>query len=156
MSSISASGPVMPDNRSPLVYFDANVFIYAMETDDDRGLLARRWVMQVDRGEVRAVTSELTCGEVLPHPVARGDRELVDGYHRLLKHRPMLQVRSVDRSIILRAVHIRAEFNTELPDAIHVATALDMGCEALLTEDERLRLPSELKKLGLSDARYPL
>src|SRR3712207_112543 len=118
----------MPEAQAPLVYFEANVFIYAMETDDDRGLLARRWVMQVDRREVRAVTSELTFGEVLPHPVAKGDRELVDGYHRLLRRRSTLQVCPVDRSVILRAVHIRAEFKTELPDAIHVATALETRC----------------------------
>jgi predicted nucleic acid-binding protein len=126
----------MPD-AAQAVYFDANVFIYAMEKDDDRGLLARRWLLQVERREIRAVTSELTFAEVLPHPLARRDDELV-------------------RGIVLRAADLRAEFNTELPDAIHVATALQANCEAFLTEDTRVRLPPGLQKLALSDARYPL
>ena len=138
------------------IYFDANVFIYAMQTDDDRGLLARRWIMQVDRHEIVAVTSELTLGEVLPYPVAAGDRKLIDGYTRLLTDRPTLRVRSVERRVVLAAVEWRARFKTELPDAIHVATALDMGCKAFLTEDDRLKLPPEIKKVSLADARYPL
>jgi predicted nucleic acid-binding protein len=138
------------------VYFDANVFIDAMETDDDRGLLARRWMLQVERGEIRAVTSELTLAEVLPHPLAERDDELVQGYHRMLTNRAMLRVLPVRRGIILRAADLRAQFNAEAPDAIHVATALQAKCDSFLTEDTRVRLPPELKKLTLADARYPL
>jgi predicted nucleic acid-binding protein len=138
------------------VYFDANVFIYAMETDDDRGMLARRWMLQVERREIRAVTSELTFAEVLPHPLAERDEELVQGYHRMLKNRAILQVLPVRRGIILRAADLRARFNTDAPDAIHVATALQAKRESFLTEDTRVRLPPELKKLTLADARYPL
>jgi predicted nucleic acid-binding protein len=145
----------MPD-AAQAVYFDANVFIYAMEKDDDRGLLARRWLLQVERREIRAVTSELTFAEVLPHPLAGRDDELVDGYHRILQNRAILRVLPVRRGIVLRAADLRAEFNTDLPDAIHVATALQANCAAFLTEDTRVRLPPGLQKLALADARYPL
>lgn len=145
----------MPEAQPPRIYFDANIFIYAMETDDERGMLARRWMMQIDRREICAVTSELTFGEVLPHPIARNDAELVDGYHRLLKVRPTLMVVPVERSIVLEAVNIRVQFKAELPDAIHVATAQQAGCTGFLTEDTRVRLPPQLKRLALSDAQYP-
>ncbi len=138
------------------IYFDANVFIYAMETDTEQGLLARRWIMQIDRHEVRAVTSELTLGEVLPYPLSSKDQTLVQGYLRLLTDRAFLRVRPVERQVLLSASDLRARFRTELPDAIHVATTLDTGCEAFLTEDDRLKLPPEIKKLALADARYPL
>lgn len=146
----------MPEVQPPRIYFDANVFIYAMETDDERGMLARRWVMQIDRGEIQAVTSELTLGEVLPHPVAANDLDLINGYHRLLRNRAALRVIPVSRTLILEAVNIRAKFAAELPDAIHIATALRSSCAALLTEDTRIRLPADLRRLALSDARYPL
>jgi predicted nucleic acid-binding protein len=111
----------MPEVQPQRIYFDANVFIYAMETDDERGMLARRWVMQIDRREIQAVTSELTLGEVLPHPVAANDRDLAEGYHRLLRNRTTLMVIPVSRSLILEAVNIRAQLKAELPDAIHIA-----------------------------------
>jgi predicted nucleic acid-binding protein len=146
----------MPEVQPQRIYFDANVFIYAMETDDERGMLARRWVMQIDRREIQAVTSELTLGEVLPHPVAANDRDLAEGYHRLLRNRTTLMVIPVSRSLILEAVNIRAQLKAELPDAIHIATALRTSCAALLTEDTRIRVPPGIRRLALSDARYPL
>ncbi|HEX2553853.1 MAG TPA: type II toxin-antitoxin system VapC family toxin [Microvirga sp.] len=138
------------------VYFDANVFIYAMETDNDRGLLARRWIAQLDRREILGVTSELTLGEVLPHPIASDDHDPIRAYDRLLKDRTTLRVCPVERSLVIAAAKLRALLKAELPDAIHVATAIEMKCEGFLTEDERLKLPPGIKKLSLIDARYPL
>jgi predicted nucleic acid-binding protein len=48
----------MPIDEALGVYIDANILIYAMEDDGDRGLLARRWMLQADRREIRAITSE--------------------------------------------------------------------------------------------------
>ena len=143
----------MPTDPVERIYFDANVFIYAMETDTERGILARRWFRTVDRGDVQAVTSELTLAEVLPHPIAAGDDVLVKAYHRLLEHRPSLHVTTVDRTVILRAAELRALSKTSLPDTLHLATAIEMGCTGFLTEDERLRPPEGLKKLSLADVR---
>lgn len=133
------------------IYFDANIFIYAMETDGERGLLARLWIMQVDRGRVHALTSELTLAEVLPHPIADRDEELVDAYHRLLAPWPTLSVLPVDRSTILHAAQLRADLKADLPDAIHLATAIDAQCTGFLTEDARMRMPAPLRKLGLAE-----
>jgi predicted nucleic acid-binding protein len=138
------------------IYFDANVFIYAMETDNERGLLARRWIAQLDRHEILGVTSELTLGEVLPHPIASDDHDLVRAYDRLLKDRATLRVCPVARDLVLAAAKLRALLKIELPDAIHVATAIETECGGFLTEDDRLKLPPGIKKLSLTDARYPL
>lgn len=135
----------------PSVYVDANIFIYAMETDGARGTQARRWMARVDRGTLRAVTSELTLAEVLPHPLARTDQALVDGYCRLLVSRATFSVVPIERSVLVQAAALRARSNVALPDAIHVATAIGAGCTGFPTEDSRIHLPDALRRLTLLD-----
>lgn len=133
------------------IYLDSNVLIYAMETDGERGILARRWLMQIDRGRVRGVTSELAIVEVLPHPISIRDSVLVDGYRRLLTDRPTLRVSPINLTILFRAAELRADFGSESPDAIHVATALAEGCGGFVTNDTRLKLPPTITRYELPD-----
>lgn len=133
------------------VYLDSNILIYAMETDEDEGLLARRWLMQIDRGRIAAVVSALTVVEVLPHPIAKSDAKLVDGYRRLLTAIPSLEVVSISPAILFRAAELRAELNSETPDAIHIATAIELGCRGFLTNDRRLKVPPGLRRYELAD-----
>jgi predicted nucleic acid-binding protein len=136
------------------IYFDSNIFIYAME-DDEFGLLARRWLAQVDRGEILCVTSEMTFAEILPHPIEHGKVKLIDGYHRLLSGTRQISVVPADRAIFIAAAELRAKTRASLPDAVHVATAIASGCQAFLTEDARVRA-TPLRELRLADAKHPL
>ena len=123
-----------------------------METDGERGMFARRWLMQIDRGRVKGVTSGLSIVEVLPHPLSNRNAVLGDGYHRLLKaDRPTLHVSPVNLKILFRAAELRAEFGNETPDAIHVATALVEGCGGFVTNDTRLKLPPVIARYELPD-----
>lgn len=133
------------------IYLDSNVLIYAMETDGELGMFARRWLMQIDRGRVKGVTSELSIVEVLPHPISNRNAVLVDGYHRLLTDRPTLRVSPISLPILFRAAELRADFGSETPDAIHVATALVEGCGGFVTNDTRLKLPPTLARYELPD-----
>ena len=143
------SEPVITTDRP--IYLDSNILIYAMETDGERGILARRWLMQIDRARVRRVTSALTIVEVLPHPISIRDSVLVNGYRRLLTDRPTLRVLPISLKILFRATELRADFGSETPDAIHVATALIDGCGGFVTNDTRLKLPPTIARYGLSD-----
>ncbi len=142
---------IVPDRP---VYLDANILIYATETDGEEGMLARRWLMQIDRGRIAAVTSRLTALEVLPHPMAVGDAALVGAYERLLVGRPTLRVVPVSSGVLARAVEIRASLRNGTPDAIHAATALLEGCAGFLTHDERLKLPSGVIRYTLPSVSF--
>ncbi|EDZ92548.1 MAG: PIN domain-containing protein [Limnospira sp. PMC 1291.21] len=45
---------------------------------------------------------------------------------------------------------LRARYNLQLPDSLQIATALDAGCEAFLTNDLQLRRITELKIIVIS------
>ena len=144
------SGPVISADR-PL-YLDANILIYAMETDGENGVLARRWLIQIDQGHLPAVTSEMSIVEVLPHPISERNTTLVDGYRNLLTgSASALRVIPIGTSLLLTAARLRAELGCATPDAIHVATALDQNCAAFLTNDDRLKLPDGLMRHYLPD-----
>ncbi len=149
-SATTESGRAMSD-RFSRIYLDANILIYAMEKDDEPGILARRWLMQAERGRMAAMTSELSLAEVLSHPIRHGNHCLISGYERLLESRPSLVVLPVDRPVLMKAAAIKARLGSLLPDAIHVATADVSGCEAFLTEDHRLKVPGGLRKVALAD-----
>lgn len=46
---------------------------------------------------------------------------------------------------------IRARYRLQLPEAFQIATALDAGCQAFLTNDAQLKRIAELKILLVSE-----
>ena len=49
------------------------------------------------------------------------------------------------------AAELRARYNLRMPDALHVAAALSTSCDALLTNDARLKRVQELPILVLDE-----
>jgi predicted nucleic acid-binding protein len=46
---------------------------------------------------------------------------------------------------------ISARYNLRTPDALHVATAIEAGCEAFLTNDSTLKRVREIRVLPLDE-----
>jgi predicted nucleic acid-binding protein len=53
-----------------------------------------------------------------------------------------LSVLSVERTILIEAARLRGRLVLRLPDAMHVATAAAAGCDVLLSNDRRLKVPA--------------
>lgn len=62
---------------------------------------------------------------------------------------PGLLLVPVSRDIILRAIALRAAARLNSLDAIHISTALETSCDVFLTNDLRLRPPSDLDAIYL-------
>jgi predicted nucleic acid-binding protein len=124
----------------PKVYLDANFFIYALEEMEPWARVARDILGSLDRGDLMAVTSELSVAECLVKPLELGRTEIVEAYLALLKDRRSLSVPPVTRETLVEAARLRARSRIKLPDAIHAATALQKGCSSFLTNDDRLRI----------------
>ena len=121
-------------------YIDSALVIYAT---DFRSPYFRRSTAALserrERGEVM-LASEIIIAEVLVTALKRGDQAL-ERRTRLVLH--SLRLVAVDRRVVETAARLRADLNLKTPDAIHAATALLYGCTTLLTNDRKLRLPSE-------------
>lgn len=120
------------------LYLDTNIFIYALEGYPVFRAVLTRLFEALDRGELTAVTSELTLAEVLVKPLLDQHAERQAAYLQALQPSTSLQLIPVSREVLIAAARLRAEGNLKLPDAIHAATAQLSGCSQFLTNDARV------------------
>lgn len=69
----------------------------------------------------------------------------------LLTHTKGVMTVNIDTDIARRAAVLRVQYQLKTPDALHVATALETGCQAFLTNDLGLKRVSEVKMLVLDE-----
>jgi predicted nucleic acid-binding protein len=101
--------------------------------------------------ELTLITSTIALTECLVKPLRDGDTTLVAAYSDLFETTDGLHLVSVNAAVARRAADLRARYNLKTPDALHVATALEAGCDAFLTNDADLKRVSELRVLVLED-----
>ena len=127
-----------------VVYLDSNVFIYAVEGFAGHRRFLEDLFREIEAGRIEAVTSELTIAEVLVKPFETGREDIADVYRELLETRGHLTLVPIDGAILIQAARHRAALGIKLPDAIHVATALVTGCDALVSNDRGMRAPASI------------
>ena len=117
------------------VYFDVNVFIYALEPTQDMqayfATVAKLFEMTVAK-QFFAMTSELTLAEALIGAY-KNNQPLVTLYEEMISDRVDLSVYSIDRRVLMTAALLRSNQKTALADAIHVATALNNDADFFIT-----------------------
>ena len=135
----------------PVVYVDANAFIYAVEGTDSLARPINELFQALKKRPHAAVTSELTLAEVLPKAPSPQHRRT---YLDLMVWSGIFDLRPITRDILIETADYRKistvtlpdgrETMPKLPDAIHVVTAIRSGCKRLLSADSRMKLPAEL------------
>jgi predicted nucleic acid-binding protein len=133
-----------------VIYLDANLFICALEGLPPFAAKLAALFQRFDRGELGAVTSELTLAEVLVKPIRDNNTALRDQYDRLVRASPALTVVSVTREILVAAATPR-DLLAQTPDAIHAATSISAKCTTHLTNDHRFTTIPKLAVMLLPD-----
>lgn len=131
------------------LYLDTNILIALVEpvaalTPGQADLLER-----MERGDFVGLTSELALSECLVKPIADDNARAQAAYHDLFSARSSLLVFAVTRDVLVSAAALRAGVRLKLPDAIHLATAIQSGCTAFLTNDSDFKpggLPVEIRR----------
>ena len=136
-------------------YLDANLYIYAFEGIEAHRTKMAGLLAAIDRQEVSVVASELLFTELLPRPMKDGRQDLVERYLELFRSTPRIHPAPVDRRVILRSAHLRADFGLRSMDALHLATALVHECETFVTNDQRLARVDRLRVLTLAGPDDP-
>jgi predicted nucleic acid-binding protein len=133
------------------LYLDTNLYIYLLEGVEPYRRRMADLAAEIDRRDIAVIASELIFTELLPRPVRDGRRHLVERYLDLLQQTPRITLVPVDRRVILRAVHLRADLGLRSMDALHVATALVHDCETFVTNDQRITAGNRIRVLTLDD-----
>jgi predicted nucleic acid-binding protein len=121
------------------VYVDANCVIYSVEKVPPYHTLLEPLWHTVAKGELIALSSELTVCETLVRPIRDRNRELETAFRRFLIGTREFRLVPISLATLEHAARIRAETGLKTPDAIHAATALEVGAALLLTSDSALR-----------------
>lgn len=115
-----------------LVLVDSAPIIYLLE---DHAEFAPRFTGLFEaeaRQQIRIALSTITLAEVLAGPFRAGQDALARRFERALRG---FDVVPVTADIAVQAARLRARYRLELPDAIQLASALDIGAAALVTHD---------------------
>jgi predicted nucleic acid-binding protein len=89
--------------------------------------------------------------EISVRPLQLGRPDVADEYETLLAAFPNLSIVKVSRPIARRAAELRATFRLRPADAVQVATTIERGATAFLTNDKGLRRVNILDVLLLDD-----
>lgn len=137
----------MNDAVPQSVYFDANAFVEMFEKDSSIAALIRTLIVDVEPIVLQRHTSELTLAELLVKPMSDRNDPLVQLYTGFVQTSDLLNVAPISRKVLCTAAMTRADDGAiRLPDAIHIATALEQECGWFVTGDKRLRLSPQAKK----------
>ncbi len=132
------------------VYCDTNIFIYAFEAAARYRTQLESLASLLDEHKCVVFTSEFTLSEILTKPFRDNRLEAVANYRDMLED-STIRLAPVTRSVLIRSAMLRGQLGLKTPDAVHVATAVDSGCSAFLTNDSAIRLPKSIELVLFSD-----
>lgn len=116
------------------VFPDAMVVIYLVE---QRATFAPRAEAWLAANPCDLVSSDLIRSETLVLPTRNGNRALIAEFEDYFQF-TVAEWAPIGRAVYDRVIDIRARHGFKTPDAINLATAVEAGCDAFLTNEPKL------------------
>jgi len=138
-----------------LIALDTAPLIYFIEEHPTYLPILDSFFEKLDKGSIRVVTSVITLSEVLVKPLRDGETELAQQYRDILLNAEGLTTVEVSVAIAEKAAKLRSQYSLRTPDAIQIATALQSGATALITNDIRWPVLPNLQMLVLDKLITP-
>ena len=111
---------------------DTAPFIYVLEAHPQFAAQFLGLFEAAARGDLNIALSTITLAEILTGPFKAGQTALAKRYEKSLC---LYNVVPVSTPIAALAAQLRAQYRLKLPDALQLATALDIGASAFVTHD---------------------
>jgi predicted nucleic acid-binding protein len=131
--------------------FDTSPIIYFVEANPTYDKLVSNIFNRVAVGSLEGWTSVISLSEVLVQPIVSGRNDLQKAYRDLLLKSSNFHTIQINAEVAENAARIRADYGLRLPDAIQIAFASDVGCQAIVCNDHSMRRVTELSVLILGD-----
>jgi predicted nucleic acid-binding protein len=106
---------------------------------------------RVAEGKIQAITSVVTLTEVLSMPIEKQQVEYEKEYREMLLNTEHIELLTINVAIAEGSARLRVKYHLRTPDAMQIASAIESGCDAFLTNDHDLRQVTEIKILWLDD-----
>jgi predicted nucleic acid-binding protein len=120
-----------------LVYCDSVILIYFFDHTGPLNVRATNRLAALAAAGDRIAVSDLVGLEYRVKPVKTADTVKLTLFDAFCS-RPDVQVVPITTAVFDRATLIRAAYNFKLGDSLHLAAAVEGGCDRFLTHDNRL------------------
>lgn len=133
------------------VYFDANALIYYIEGAEEFQDRVARLLRHLVKAGALLVTNEIAAAECLYGAYRSKRADLEAHYRNLLFETGAFEVAPVNFALLDNAAKTGAALGIKLIDATHVCAAISHECDALVTNDHRIRTSEGLRIIRISD-----
>jgi predicted nucleic acid-binding protein len=137
--------------RGSKVSLDTAPIIYFIEKHHKYLSILQPVFIEIDAGNIEAITSTITLLEVLIHPFRAGNEILAQKYRDILLYSDGLNTFEIFHEVSEASARLRAKYSIKTPDAIQIAMGILYGADKFLTNDPDLRKVSEIQVLILDD-----
>lgn len=138
----------------PFIYLDANIFIFFYEGEVVLSEQVKALFNALRSHPGKGITSELTLAEVLAESERPRSPILKRAYLDLIVWSGFIELVPISRDILYESVDLRSIHRSahgrklDLPDAIHLTTAVQKRCRFFVSGDEGIRPPNEMIKVS--------
>ncbi len=122
---------------------DSAPIIYYLEDHPEFSARYENIFVGAEAGDYELAITTVTLVEVLTGPLRQGNEKLAETYRQALTSPPSWRVIDLTPTIAHRAARIRGVTRLRTPDAIQLASALEISCMGLVTQDRDFRGLSE-------------
>lgn len=130
-----------------MAYIDANCMIYLIEQNPSWFPKVAVRIQGLRSMGYRLAVGELVRAECFVGPFRSGD-VVLEAQYRAIFTDPEFHMLTLTAAVFDLGARLRAKYSFKLPDALHLATAIEHGCKLFLTADAKLsrciELPVEL------------
>ena len=128
-----------------LLLVDSAPIIYTLEAHPKFASRYKSMFARHAAGELLLAVTTITIAEVLTGPLGAGEEALAKRYRAVMES---WRVVDLSADIAETAARLRGKLKLKLPDAIQVASALDINAEALVTHDWDFSKVKGLRVMG--------
>ena len=133
------------------LFLDSTPVIYYVDVNPNYSAIMDGIFDFIESAQIRVVTSPVTLAECLILPIRQNNLSQQKLFVDIITAQDTADFVNITSAIARNTAEIRAKYNLKLPDAFQMATALEAGCEALLTNDVQLKRVTELRVLVVSE-----
>lgn len=130
---------------------DSNIFIYFIEGLPAYQKLTQKIFESIESSRNEGICSTLSLLEILVQPYRNEDEERINQFYGLLTTFPNLAWIDMTLDIADQVAQLRARYKLRTPDAILLATAIQLEATGFIGNDKQLKKVTELEILTLDD-----
>lgn len=127
------------DLNGATVYIDTNVFIYFLDGRKPFVSMVSPFLESVLNGDIVGFTGQAVIAETLVQPYKLENDFLVERFKAFFYQPDFLTLLDHDAACFELAAKISGKKGMKLVDSLHFATALQAGCQYLITHDKGMK-----------------